>query len=252
MANLPDLNPAEIGIIAFWNALDHWNGNGEQSINPTDCISFFDEYEVYDNGIQGWKSLVSGRHFNARVKTDGWMVAWIDRTNTFAYPSKPADEFGENAHKGYYDIIYDWMTSSLYTYTTLQYIIDALYNRLSNKSSFTFSKDDVGHYCYEFPDANIITITGISGTVTRTGYIQYTPETTLYYVSIACGTNAHIYGGAYIKFAGNTLISSPSQPKYFYATADILAENWMPNPSVDYSLSCKQMYAVAAIILLWA
>jgi len=259
MANLPDLNPAEIGIIAFWNALDHWNGNGEQSIDPTDCIGVFDEYEVYDNGIQGWKSLVSGRHFNARVKTDGWMVAWIDRTNTFAYPSKTSGEFGEDAHKGYYDILYNWLSSGSNissSQTTLSYLISQLYNALSNKGDFNYSDADVGHYCYEYPDATVITLISLcrSGS-NKAGYVQYTEGTTLYYAAVTGAAFYYYSSPPYVKFDDNLLAQAPMDQAR-YGVADILAEGWMPEPLIDRQLYVKASgnnynHAHGSIIIIW-
>jgi len=252
MANLPDLNPAEIGIIAFWNALDHWKGTGVQSIDPTDCISVFDEYDVYDNGIQGWKSLVSGRHFNARVKTDGWMVAWIDRTNTFAYPNKPVDEFGENAHKGYYDILYEWISfSSNVSSTTLSYLISQLYNALSNKADFNYSNEDVGHYCYEYPDASVITLISlVANKQTKTGYLQYTEGTTLYYAAVTGAGRLNV--NLLIKFDDHTLLTMYDLIDT-YGVADILAEGWMPEPLINHQLYVRSPYEPAhgSIIIIW-
>jgi len=247
MANLPDLNPAEIGIIAFWNALDHWKGTGVQSIDPTDCIGVFDEYDVYDNGIQGWKSLVSGRHFNARVKTDGWMVAWIDRTNTFAYPSKPASDFGENAHKGYYDILYNWFHGySSITQTTLSYLISLLYNALSNKADFDYSNEDVGHYCYEYPDANVMTLLGIySSGSEKTGYLQYTEGTTLFYAAVAGATGVNCSGACKNNFDGITIAQGNNKK----GTADIIAEGWMPEPLIDHTM--RAAFSQISALIIW-
>lgn len=244
MANMSDLDTTGIGIIAFWNALDHWTGPGANEIDPTDCIAIFSSYDVYDNGIEGYKALGSGRYFHARVKSDGWMVAWIDRTNTFAYPNKAASDFGEDAHKGYYDILWDWIDPGANissTQTTLSYLISLLYNSLSNKTDFTFSDADVGHYCYEYRDANVLTLTskklhvglpwGI--TVTYEGFIRYTAGTNIYHAAVAASLAAP---GSYsswgkVKFAGNLLIDHQTAG---YASANI--EDWMPNPLTDYSV----------------
>jgi len=264
MANLPDLNPAEIGIIAFWNALDHWKGTGVQSIDPTDCIGVFSSYDVYDNGIEGYIDPKakgwggSGRHINVRVKSDGWMVAWIDRTNTYGFPNKEVGDFGENGHKGYYDILWDWLpynTNISSTHTTLSYIINQLYNALSNKANFTFAVADVGHYCYEYPDANVITLMdkyippSSSG---RWGYVQYTTGTTLYYAAV-CGT---VHNWKEVKFAGHHVAYTGHQGDNPVGVADIIAENWMPNPITDYALGGStwsgSRYAHGSILIIWA
>jgi len=267
--NLPDLEPTDIGIIAFWNALDHWLGTGEKSIDPIDCASVLDSYDVYDNGIQGWKALGSGRHINARVKSDGWMIAWIDRTNSFAYPSKSTDNFGATAHKGYYDILWNWITGGNIssTKTTLSHLISLLYNALSNKDDFGYVDEDVGHYCYEYPDANVLTLTDIYTyvygccykTSSKTGYIQYTGGTTLYYAAVTAYTSATNKSDNYSKAEFDGHLLAESNPNQIRAgTADLIAEGWIPNPLTSYPCYvytyCSEDWVKShlAILIIWA
>lgn len=253
MANLADLAPSEIGIIAFWNAHDHRVTPGVGDVDPTDCIAIFDSYDVYDNGIEGYKALGSGRYFHARVKTDGWMVAWIDRTNTFAYPNKPPSNFGESGFKGYYDILWDWtvVANISSTETTLSYIIDQLFNQLSNKIDFTFDAADVGHYCYEHPSTNVMTLLSNSSSGSETtGDVQYTAGTTIYYAAMTgrgywtCNITPHV------KFDGNTLIGGICG-QYLHASVDIIADNWMPNPTTNYTLA-TYYGGHGSILILWS
>ena len=252
MASLPNITIADIGIIAFWNAHDH-RVNGA-SIDPTDCIPTFSTYTVYDNGIdgkidpsaKGWGG--SDRQINVRVKNDGWIVAWIDRTNTFFYPTKNAGDFGESGYKGYYDILWDWFhyeANISSSYTTLSYMIYKLFDTLSNKAEFTFSTADVGHYSYEFTDASAISLIDICGT--QTGAIQYTTGTTLYYAAV---TAASWGTGKLIKFDDNIINDLPGGSHY--ATADILAENWVPNPLTDYELYVYGVQCHGSILVIWA
>jgi len=263
--NLPDLEPTDIGIIAFWNALDHWKGPGAKSIDPTDCAGVFDSYDVYDNGIQGWKALGSGRHFNARVKSDGWMIAWVDRTNSFAYPNKEPSEFGEDARKGYYDILWNWFAYSANissTQTTLSYLISLLYNALSNKSDFDYSDADVGHYCYEYPDANVLTLLSLhrqggssGGTRTATAYLHYTEGTILYYAAVTGSSYADGWDAS-LKFDTHTLLSHVNEIGSWRAAADILAEGWMPEPLQSHELYVRARddsnHSHGSIIIIWS
>lgn len=265
MANMSDLVTTDIGIIAFWNALDHWIGPGANEIDPTECAGVFDSVNYYDNGIEGYKALGSGRYFHARVKSDGWMVAWIDRTNTFFYPTKLSSDFGEHAKKGYYDILQDWFARSNIstTQTTLSYLIALLYNALSNKADFTYADADVGHYCYEYQDASVFTLSSVcvssleSGA--KTGYVKYTVGTTLYHASVAAsviGYSSNDWGRA--KFADVLLAEKETDTSGArYGTADILAEGWMPNPGVDYPAYVYSAHpftsaAVVAILFIWS
>lgn len=263
MANFPDLVTTDIGIIAFWNAKDHRVVAGVGDVNPTDCIPVFDSYNVYDNGIEGYKALGSGRYFHARVKSDGWMVAWIDRTNTFAYPTKTESDFGESANKGYYDILYNWFvfTANISSaQTTLSYLISLLYNALSNKVDFSYANADVGHYCYEYPGADVLTLTDLRAPkfTIKTGDVQYTTGTTLYYAAVAAAVGSDNINSSLVKFANNLLATTTSHMVYRYGTADILAENWMPNPLTDYPLYCQyngdqnDRGAHGSILILWS
>jgi hypothetical protein len=249
MANLPDINIADVGIIAFWNAEDHKTAG---VVDPTDCTGVFTNYLVYDNGLDGDISLGSGRLFNCRVKNDGWCVAWIDRTNTFGYPNKPSSDFGESGYKGYYDILWNWLSyfspiSS--TLTTLSYIISLFELALETSGDFTFVSSNVGHYCYEYTDASVLTLLGLLASVpAEIGTVQYTMGTTLYYASVTAAKS--VFGGApqdVIKFENNILVSG--LPAY-YATADVLAENWMPDALTDYDL---WVYAAnGSLLILWS
>lgn len=273
MADMGNLVTTDIGIIAFWNALDHRAVPGVGDVDPTDCIPVFTSYAVYDNGIEGYRTIGSGRYFHARVKSDGWMIAWIDRSNTFYYPSKLSTDFGEGAHKGYYDILYNWFAYNANissTQTTLSYLISLLYNALSNKTDFTYADAAVGHYCYEFPLANAMTLTDIqdqksSGSATTTGQIQYTSGVELYHASVAA-SSAIVAGGrsasSRIKFAGQTLTDIPVQGGSVqkYAAADLIAEGWIPNPLTNYALEVYVQsagnggvwgYADGAILVIW-
>ena len=268
MANLPDINTADVGIIAFWNAHDHLS-NGADTIDPTDCTGIFTSYSVYDNGLngyidpnaKGWGG--SGRYINVRVKNDGWTIAWIDRTNTYFYPSKLSTDFGESEHKGYYDILWDWFQYSANinsSYSTLSNMLYRLYDALSNKASFGFASTDVGHYCYEFTNANVLTLLDHqvpSGSGTITAYVQHTTGTTIYYNAIASTVYGKTSHSANAYFADHQIAGTICDPSCVrYGTADILSENWSPDPQIDYDVDT---YAAAlgatahsAILILWS
>lgn len=279
MANLDDLDTTGIGIIAFWNALDHWTGPGAKEIDPTDCIGVFSDgdYDLYDNGIEGYKPLGSGRYFHARVKSDGWMVAWIDRTNTYGIDKGVAD-FGEDGYKGYYDILYNWATGSANISTTqtyLSYLISQLYNALSNKADFDYSDANVGHYCYEYPNANVLTLCSLQRTnvnnansgwneSSKTAYIQYTSGTTIYYIATT-GYSARGKGADWeveVKIAEHSLLTTAADVPSA-AVADAKANNWMPDALVEYPLYLRARtsatygggnytYVHGAMLLIWA
>lgn len=259
MANLPDINTANVGIIAFWNAEDHKTAG---VVDPTDCTAVFTSYSVYDNGLDGYITLGSGRNFNCRVKNDGWCVAWIDRTNTFPYPAadKVAADFGETGYKGYYDILWDWFAypNISSTLTTLGYIISLFEAALETSGDFTFDAADVGHYCYEFTNANVLTLLSEldAGLNPHHAYFQYTSGTTLHYAVVTGSGNDH---GFEVQFESNVIVNTPSTTLH-YGVADIISENWIPNPLTDYDLYVRTWWpgvsaaykAHGAILILWS
>lgn len=265
MADLSNINTANVGIIAFWNAEDHKTAG---VVDPLDCTGVFDSYDVYDNGLDGVIALGSGRNLNCRVKNDGWCVAWIDRTNTFGYPDKVAADFGESGYKGYYDILWNWFNHTFNTpisstLTTLSYIISLFEAALETSGDFTFSAGDVGHYCYEFTSANVLTLLGDGGLEgPRHAYIQYTAGTTLYHICLA-GSSFTSGPPGYpanriLKFSGpigNTLIDN-NVAGYNYASADVLSSNWMPDPLTDYDMYRNGPYQAApvnaAMLVIWS
>jgi len=160
VANLPDLDTEEIGIIAFWNATQH----GVSSIDPTDVLSNPNiiSYTQYDNGIDGVISIArhdgSKVNVNFRVKGDGWFITWFPR-----YSVPESDEIDivdawSNATEpdGYYNLLWDW-TDEGNNITPTQSILErAIYDLaqyLSNWSAITYSESDVGHYSYHFSEA---------------------------------------------------------------------------------------------------
>lgn len=273
MADLPNINTADVGIIAFWNAEDHKTAG---VVDPLDCTGVFTSYDVYDNGLDGYKALGSGRHFNCRVKNDGWCVAWIDRTNTFGHPDIPVGSFGESGHKGYYDILWNWIAYNANissTMTTLSYIISLFEAALETSGNFTFNVGDVGHYCYEHTSANVLTILDLKTYVypsvhcqtyaDNTGYIQYTSGTSLYYAAVTAmgySNNPWLNFDTEAKFESNILKSW--NHVHVGASVDLISSGWIPNSLTDYSVythvrgtSDENRYVTsshASIIIMWS
>jgi len=160
MATLPDLDTSAIGIIAFWNALDH----GVPEIDPTDVLSCpnVDTYEQYDNGIQGTMHL--DRHDGSkvsmyfRVKGDGWFITWFPRYSVPEPDQIDVEGRWSNATDpdGYYNLLWDWTYYSQNinpSQSALERAIYTLAQYLDNWGSITYSESDVGHYSYHFSEA---------------------------------------------------------------------------------------------------
>ena len=77
MPVMPDLVEDDLTVFAWWNALEA----GATSIDPVDALDYQPIYswEPFDNGIQGeLTDSIDGHPIRFRVKTDGWVVCWIE------------------------------------------------------------------------------------------------------------------------------------------------------------------------------
>ena len=279
MAVLPDLDTTNIGVIAYWNASNH----GVSSIDPREILDYNDvyTYQQYDNGIDG--TLRKERYnegsgenvlnygndtneagpetiyLNFRIKSDGWILVWTDRTNEFGI-----DWFSNNTleYTGYYDILDDWShiarangnnyvilednEPEMLPISSLSNKIQDLQNKLSNSGSITFTHSDVGYYCYEYPNANRMSVVteyyGNNGDVSypdMDGGLSYTSGVTRYYHA-AIGVNASDYDyqtrpSVDLYFNGQKLCSSRITRRVMnYGVVDVLASGLMPNPDQTY------------------
>jgi len=243
MATLPDLDTTQIGVIAFWNAHDHRvDPASGATIDPTDVLGVLKSYTLYDNGVDGLIDYGPRTDINVRVKNDGWIIAWIDRTNQFfqnvndSYP-----------YKGYYDLLYNWkdVSNEISSNTnTLVEVINYLYNQFSNSADFSFVKSDVGVYSYEFQSSSTITL---ASTVKYGGtdYLKFfaTSGTALYYV---VATGAVLTGGTgnnyYVRYRdGTDIASGTSADPNRYGVLDLM--NIILIDSEDYLI----IYSSAAV-----
>lgn len=153
---LPDLDTGNVSFLAFWNALD----NGATSIDPADTTGVFTDYTEYTNGVEG--TVTVSRHgpaqditVRARVKDDGWLLAWLTDTREFARTVESGYD-----KTGPYDLMTDWSYSRNNISPTqhrLERVVKQLRDSLSNSGNTNYSSGDVGLFNYEHPDATTIT-----------------------------------------------------------------------------------------------
>lgn len=250
MATLPDLDTANTGFVAFWNAIDQ---GGVGSIDPSEALSDngLAEYTLYDNGFEGQYNLGHitsnvAQNVTVRMKTDGWIVAYTDRTNSFATESG-------SPPIGYWDIINDWTdytSASSITQNLLERAINNLRQSLSNSSSMTYNSGDVGLYNYEHSSATNVTLLSgyyhISGQgfdahygYTETYGFVYTSDTTRLYQ--AATGRASTGGGANrdtthsrTEFEGVTVSDTSTGA---YGAYDVLTNGTAPNSGTEYTQS---------------
>jgi len=199
MADLPDLDTTSIGLLGYWNAIDQ---GGVPSIDPEEATSAGNlaSTTIYDNGFDGQYNGPNGRTFNVRVKSDGWILAWLDTTN------ETGTGLG-NKPTGLYDAMNKWANTDYSanggTYSesllngSLEQAINELRTEMSNQDLMDYANTEVGYYSFPYPDATAMT--GFGGSLctdqgSPTWELQYTAGTDLYYW----------VGTGYVKTSGNT------------------------------------------------
>lgn len=205
MATLPDLDTSDIGYVAYWNAIEQGTLTelDPTSAAVTDNLEVYDEYE---NGVQGITILgVSGkknRDAYLRVKDDGWIVCWIDRSESTDQAVRSGSVEADNIY-GPFDILSAWGSSGAAAPVEnngLAGIIQGVANSL--EANLT-DQGNVGLYNYETPSAT--NITSIVRDAQGGATIEITPTSSTnlhqYYMTGAAqnddGTNTENPGNVY-------------------------------------------------------
>lgn len=218
MATLENLDTSTVGVIAYWNALNH----GLSSVDPTEVLDStqVETFNVADNGVEGdVTALNTNLTFKYRVKTDGWFIIYTTRTTP-----------------NYYDTVYNWRSQNAGAQlpeSKHSHIIQELFTQLSNSGDGTFNHTDVSLYHYEFESAtNFRFIKEHAGSSTvLDGGIAYTSGTSRFYHFImAWCRDPGVGGTAAVYFpAGNQIAQPQSSNGTATGTDDVLGNNLMPN-----------------------
>lgn len=235
MSDLPDLDTSQISFIAYWNAIDD---GGVSSIDPEDVIADgnINEYTLYDNGVHIDRYSIGPREIEARIKSDGWIIAYLDRTNNPATNTSPPPS-------GPWDIISDWETRSVNSgQNKLSRAIDGLQSEFTNASQITFSYSDVGLYNYEYPDATATTILQTSGNY-PSGSFSYTASTTIKDAYTTAYIDSELdreatFEGVLVTKTGN------------YGVVDLLEQNLIASSGTTYNVDGRD--GQLAVILVWS
>lgn len=171
MADLPNIDTSQVGYLAYWNIDSDGNVNLD-NFDPEDALSAarLDNYTTYDNGWEGeiYLNSINQNQGNwdrplakIRVKTDGWFVCYIDRTNNFERDKE--DTGGEMSNfKGYWKLHDSFQCEEGPVSVDKHGFAEAInhiQSELPNTVSWSFS--DVGVYNYEHSSAT--NSTGMSG-----------------------------------------------------------------------------------------
>lgn len=229
MAELPDINTANVSYIAYWNAIED---GGALEIDPEEALSAgsLQSYTLYDNGWEGQYSINGHREATVRMKTDGWTVAYLDRSNDYTQNQSYATA-------GTWDVLHNWddsyfQTQSELTNNALARAISSLRSNLSNSGSITFSLADVRLYDYEYPNTTTVTMLSANYRDESGGSdhaFLYTSDTTLDKADAVAATGGN---AASATFEGLTISGSNN-----WGSADLLSQGLIPNAETEYTYS---------------
>jgi len=256
MAELPDINTTETSYIAYWNALDH----GAVDISPAEVTSHpgVVDYTLYDNGIEGTFDLVytSNTYLSVsdsevmpatfRVKTDGWIVVYLDQTENYAAPIEMSPDYQTPRYTqgigGWWNVEPRWVDwaynfngnnnvlqdSPVIVGNGLSRGVNLLRQELSNSGVMTFNHSDVGLYDYMDSDSTATTVLSAkhTGGVTSTASFTFADGTTIDNAVMTCGA----YSGAnnrqvQFRFEGDQFFDSDS-----IGNPDVPAGTYDPDP----------------------
>lgn len=233
MADLPDLDTTSAGFTAYWNAIDQ---GGVGTIDPEEALSDgrINEYTLYDNGWEASSyTSQTGRVIKVRAKTDGWFVAYMDRTESFV-----TQEGNQSNVRGPWDIANNWTSAGNtpnYVSNTLSNAIQSLASQLSNWDSITFNHSDVGLYNFEYSSATGITGMsngggGYESNYSRTSGVLYTSGTTVNWAAAFGSGSGNIPN---VDFEGGDVVTNGGQ----YGALDLIAAGLIPNEATEYQMS---------------
>lgn len=251
MPDLPDLNTSNISFIAFWNAID----DGEVgAIDPSDVLSDSNilEYTLYDNGVHIDRLQGPYREFEARVKTDGWVMVYLDDSADFS----TGDDSYAAAPNGWWDLAYNWKqienAPADFSDTALHRLLKNLATQFSNWNNMKWLSSDVGLHNFQYPDA--VGTTGMS-TYDRDsddwGGLSYTSDTTIHEAVMLVADSYQDHQYSTRAWVENTDISSTVNvvDGHNYAAVDLIAENLITESGVSYALSADPNATVSAIVI---
>ena len=141
MSDLADLNLDEIGVMGYWNALEHGADyiDPEAMLDDPDADATIETYETAANGMEGTLRYPSNNPLHFRVKLDGWIIIWIERDGPL------------------HEMVWDWRaTASTPTFPSTRFALGISELNALGDQSGSFAPEDVGYYCPQFPTATHI------------------------------------------------------------------------------------------------
>ena len=237
MAPLPDIDTTQVSYLAYWNALNQ----GAGSISPSEVTSAGNivDTTIYDNGVELTVSVNGARNGKARVKQDGWFVAYLNQDE------EHGRERINEPFNGPWDILpyvqdppagqqgFDSAPNELAS------VIQTLQGQLSNSGQITFDPDDVGLYNYEHQQA-----TGVSQFShechrfsTAGSSFSFTESTDVYMNDLIAATEVSFEdGNVQTQFDGVNVLNLNIDEESAYSAVDLTTE-FSLDPATEYSVN---------------
>jgi len=179
MTTLPDLEPDQLGYIAFWNIIEQ-GGMPKSELDWSDVLSNGNviSHDLYDNGYEinyddpAWETMT------LRLKTDGWVIAYsevgVDYDGTNAENTSGSGQIDEDNPPNILNNLTQWWKKATDTahgsysdpdtleINRFERAIATARNALSNGGVATYNSEDVGFYDFVH-NAEAHTILGRSG-----------------------------------------------------------------------------------------
>lgn len=222
MSTTPDLDPSNIGYIAYWNVYDDGavsSFNIDEALTANNIVS----KTLYDNGVQGKLETNGNREANFKIKTDGWFIVWFDG-------SKNTGQNGSYTNlRGRWDISDVWWRRKNHgdlIKNALAKEIKQLQSNLSITTTFNFG--DVSLYNYAHEEATNATLLCAWGETysyndgtTTAGFVpsQSTSLVAVDQIFTVHKEGDHVWGDSWGEFNGNELMRTSGAGVYF--TADV-------------------------------
>ena len=258
MPDLPDLPTSNISFIAYWNAIDDGEVTG---IDPETALSDpnINEYTIYDNGIDiDSYTTVTGREAQARIKTDGWVIAWFDQTADY----KKVDSLSKEPPRGPWELAnspWQWSVPDLNNHT-LERVIHSLQSNLDKSAGILYTDTDVGLYYYEDESADAVTFMASSAQTTKTCGFSYTSNTTVLTAALT-SINDH-RNWCYVDWDSPLIAETErivdgqlNAGNDSQSAIDLQAQGLIPDPNTEYTVTLSSDTGddptMAVIMVIW-
>lgn len=185
MADLPDLDTTTISFVAYYNIIEQ-EGDDQWEADQVLSAPGIESYTLYDNGVEGEFTIVTGRTVGFRAKNDGWIITYMDRTQNYADTGEP---------RGYQDLANNYVDDTgpgYFHQHSLERAINQMRAQSDGSSNHNYSHNKTGLYNYEYSDAQ--GVTGMSVWSEQTSSYTITGTSTVYR-GVVYAANASRYEG---------------------------------------------------------